>query len=86
MIPSRQLMNGTVLIKEDSPEDLVKNPSDYKDRTDYTNRDPHPFDRQRRLIALYKKTPFDFRKYPRMPKDVQEEMEKIERDVATGRE
>lgn len=82
-----QLMNGTVLIQEDRPEYLICNPSDYKGRIDYTTHTTHPYDRERILKALYTKTKFDFRNYPKMPKDIQQEMEKIEREIGnTGRE
>ena len=45
-----------------------------------------PYTRKEILEKLYKQAKFDFRNYPQMPKEVQEDMEKIERDVDTGRE
>ena len=78
------LRKGVVLIDEDRPDTLRK--SAYSTGIDYTKHNVHSYDRQNRLTALYKKTKFNFRNYSEMPKDVQQEMEKIERDVETGRE
>lgn len=83
-LPMETLRNGTVLIDEKKPEYLRK--SAFPTETDYTNRNVHPYDQKNRLTALYKKTRFNFRNYPQMPKDTQQVMEQIERDLEMDKE